>query len=165
MASRILRPLLRLWAGVVLFGILLFAASYAAQRSAPRFDPATQALATLRDPSGIGDAFVVDLADDPEERNRGLMHRTVVERPMLFAFPDEAPRSFWMKNTLVPLDIAFFRSDGSWVSSARMDPCAGDPCPSYLSDGPARYALEFAAGETGARIGAGWTLEVTSSSR
>lgn len=110
------------------------------------------------DPSGVAIALDVEFATTPEQRTVGLMHRPTVDRGMLFVFDDEAPRSFWMKNTLVPLDIAYFRADGAWVSSARMEPCAADPCRTYESAGPARYALELPAGGLGASIGSGWTL-------
>lgn len=102
----------------------------------------------------------VELADTPEEWRQGLMDRPIVERGMVFIFEEDAPRSFWMKQTLVPLDIAYFASDGTWVSSARMEPCTEDPCASYASSGPAMYALELPAGGIGQAIGRGWTMEV-----
>jgi uncharacterized membrane protein (UPF0127 family) len=65
---------------------------------------------------------------------------------MLFVFDDEQLRSFWMKDTLIPLDLAFFDSDGVLVSKTSMATCPDGDCPSYPSDGPARYALEAALG-------------------
>jgi uncharacterized membrane protein (UPF0127 family) len=125
---------------------------------------ANDATVALTDPAGIESVMAVDVADEPAEWETGLMHRETVERGMLFAFPDEVPRSFWMKNTLVPLDISYFAADGTWVSSARMEPCVADPCETYLSAGPARYALELPAGGAGAAIGSGWKLSVRSGS-
>ncbi|RPI22311.1 MAG: hypothetical protein EHM57_05495, partial [Actinobacteria bacterium] len=53
---------------------------------------------------------------------------------------------FWMKNTLLPLDIAFFAGDGSFVDRLTMEPCPGDPCPVYRPSGPYRLAVEVPAG-------------------
>jgi uncharacterized membrane protein (UPF0127 family) len=59
----------------------------------------------------------VEIADDASERVRGLMYRTALaeNRGMLFVFPDEERLSFWMKNTLIPLSIAFIDSKGRIV--------------------------------------------------
>ena len=66
---------------------------------------------------------------------------------MLFIFPDEAPRSFWMKNTRIPLDILYFDSQQNLVSMQQdVPPCRTERCPSYPSEGPARYVLELNAG-------------------
>ena len=56
-----------------------------------------------------GTSVVAELADDPELRARGLMERAELapDHGMLFVYPDEAQRSFWMKNTPLPLSIAF----------------------------------------------------------
>ena len=76
------------------------------------------------------------------------MHRTSLasDHGMLFVFDHEAPLTFWMKNTLIPLDIIYFAHDGSFVSSTTMVPCTGDPCTIYPSRAPASYALEVPAG-------------------
>lgn len=65
---------------------------------------------------------------------------------MLFLFPHEQVLSFWMKNTLIPLDIFYFDARGQIVSATTMEPCKADPCPSYSSEGAAQFALEVAAG-------------------
>lgn len=92
---------------------------------------------------------VAEVADDPDERRRGLMGREDVPdgTGMLFLFEEAAPRSFWMKDTLVPLDIAWIR-DGHVVGVTTMPPCgSGTPqCPSYPSPGPVDAALEVPAG-------------------
>ena len=103
-----------------------------------------------------GQRFSVELATNEAAREHGLMMRTslAADHGMLFVFPDTAPRGFWMKNTLIPLDILYFNADRKLVS-AQLDvpPCRADPCPVYPSAGPARYVLELSAG-TVRRIGA-----------
>jgi uncharacterized membrane protein (UPF0127 family) len=65
---------------------------------------------------------------------------------MLFIFPEEMPRSFWMKDTLIPLDMIFISAYLVIVDITTMQPCATDPCPDYTSRQPARYVLEVNAG-------------------
>ncbi len=106
-------------------------------------------------------AFSVEVADDPFEQTRGLQHRT--ELPdgtgMLFVFPADQPLSFWMKETLIPLDVLYFTQEGDFVRSYRMDPCTKDPCANYPSLVPARMALEVNAGVVEKEgIGPGWRL-------
>jgi len=62
---------------------------------------------------------------------------------MLFIFSDDEPRSFWMKNTPIPLSIAFARADGTIVRIAEMDALTERPT---SSGSPARYALEMNRG-------------------
>lgn len=154
---RIVRRLVWVWA---CFGALLIAALAMGIFAPPQVVPEGEATIALTDPTGTTITLDVEVADAPDEWQTGLMNRPQVTRGMLFVFPEDSPQSFWMKNTLVPLDIAYFRSDGAWVSSARMEPCIEDPCASYPSDGPAMYALELPAGGVGAGIGSGWKLLV-----
>lgn len=64
--------------------------------------------------------FEVEIADDAGERSQGLMYREQLAQNagMLFLYPDEKPRSFWMKNTPLPLDIIFIGTDGEVVHVA-----------------------------------------------
>lgn len=102
----------------------------------------------------IGDVeFRVELALDEEERAQGLMFRPRLSADdgMLFVYPSEGHRSFWMGNTLIPLDIAFFREDGALinVNETPTYPDPRNPPPSYAtsnSHGPARFVLEMNLG-------------------
>ena len=104
-----------------------------------------------------GQRFVVEIADTIEKQALGLMFRDSMpaDRGMLFIFPNEAPRSFWMKNTRIALDIIYFDKDLKLVSiSADTPPCRLSDCPNYPSAAPAKYVLELNAG-TAAQLGVG----------
>ncbi len=92
----------------------------------------------------------VELATTPPERRKGLMFRRSLAQDtgMLFVYPDPAERSFWMKNTLIPLSIAYADESGRIVRILEMlpDPGTGAPLPRYLSGEPAIYALEMERG-------------------
>jgi uncharacterized protein len=117
----------------------------------PALHPEIDAMpATIVTIAGPGDAVEVAarVATSPEERRRGLMD--VTELPdgtgMLFDF--DAPRSggFWMKDTLVPLDIAFADADGTILAILTMAPCRAEPCDVYQPGVVHRAALEVPAG-------------------
>ncbi len=96
-------------------------------------------------------AFNVWLATDDEHRQRGLMQVTEADlapvdgavRGMLFIFPDEEYLSFWMYNTITPLDIAFINAEGRIVKTHTMAPLETRLYPSVE---PAQFALEVLAG-------------------
>jgi uncharacterized membrane protein (UPF0127 family) len=93
--------------------------------------------------------LVVAVADTPETRRRGLMNVTDLGAldGMLFVWEADTAAAFWMKNTLIPLDIAFFSVDGSFVDRLTMEPCTADSCPLHSASGLYRYALEAPAGD------------------
>lgn len=96
-----------------------------------------------------GQRFTVEIADDDQERARGLMFRRDLpsDHGMLFVFPEAAWQSFWMRNCLIPLDILYFDADARFVSGHfNAPPCNADQCPSYPSEGPAKYVLELNGG-------------------
>jgi uncharacterized protein len=97
--------------------------------------------------------FLVEIADDETERQRGLMHREPLadDRGMLFQFPDVAERSFWMHDTPSPLDIIYIDPRGVIVSIAASAPPNSDAL--IPSNGPAMGVLELRAGRA-AEIGA-----------
>lgn len=75
----------------------------------------------------------VEVADTDPERQRGLMQRTslAADAGMVFVFPSETAGGFWMKNTLIPLSIAFYDAERRIVRILDMEPCRRDPCPVY----------------------------------
>jgi len=113
-----------------------------------------------------GKHFKVEIAETSEEQALGLMFRDSMpaDQGMLFIFPNEAPRSFWMKNTRIPLDIIYFDKDLKMVSiSADTPPCRVNRCPSYPSKAPAKYVLELNAGtvsELGVGVGDRLTVDL-----
>ena len=108
--------------------------------------------------SVIGRIFV-EVPDDREEFARGLMFRKHLpwNAGMLFAFDDEEIRRFWMKNTLIPLDMIFVDSSSKIIDiKENVPPCKQEECPTYPSKEPAQYVLEVNAGfvqEKGVKIG------------
>ena len=92
--------------------------------------------------------YTAYVADTPAIRELGLMNVTEADLPedrgMIFVFPSDQYLSFWMRNTIIPLDIAYIRSDGRIVKTYTMEPLneAG-----YPSIERARFALEVRGGQ------------------
>jgi uncharacterized membrane protein (UPF0127 family) len=89
------------------------------------------------------------LAATSEQHSQGLMGRTDLAGydGMLFRFDDDTQTSFYMKDTLIPLSIAWFDAEGRFMSTTDMPPCGDEPvCPTYGPDEPYRYALEVPQG-------------------
>jgi uncharacterized membrane protein (UPF0127 family) len=103
--------------------------------------------ATLTITNSTGDEVVVpvEIADTDAERQRGLMERTALaeDAGMLFVFDREQPLSFWMKNTLIPLSVAYIDAEGRIVDIQDMQPLDETPHPSAEL---AQYALEVNQG-------------------
>ena len=97
-----------------------------------------------------GQRFTVEVAESQEKQALGLMFRDSMpdDHGMVFIFPAEGMRSFWMKNTKIPLDIFYFDEDLRLVNvSENTPPCRSSRCPGYPSTGPAKYVLELNAGK------------------
>jgi hypothetical protein len=92
-----------------------------------------------------GHRITVEVARRPDERARGLMFRESLpaDHGMLFVFPREEVQQFWMRNTTVPLSIAYADTSGRIVRIADLEPLDERPVTSL---GPARYALEMNRG-------------------
>lgn len=103
---------------------------------------------TVRTAAGAVHRFTVELARSPEEQATGLMNRPSLAPDRGMIFPHEPPRpaSFWMKNTLIPLDIIFIRTDGTIANIAENTvPLSLDP---VVSLEPVGLVLELAGGRT-----------------
>jgi len=93
--------------------------------------------------------FRVELAKTDEARARGLMYRQNLpaDQGMLFIFEKQDRYSFWMKNTLIPLDMIWINQDLKVVFiSPNNAPCAAEFCPTIDAPSPAKYVLELNAG-------------------
>jgi uncharacterized protein len=90
----------------------------------------------------------VEIARTAAERQRGLMNRRSLtpKAGMVFVFPTDSRGGFWMRNTLIPLDIAFYDRRGRILRILTMTPCRRDPCTVYDPRVAYRGALEVNAG-------------------
>lgn len=100
----------------------------------------------------------IEVADSPELQQKGLMHRESLadDAGMLFLYFQETNGTFWMKDTLIPLSIAFFDRDGIILKMLDMEPCEADPCRSYVPGVAYQGALEVNQGafeEWGVEVG------------
>ena len=116
-----------------------------------------QNLPTITLNAGIHN-ITAEVAQTPQERATGLMFRESMAagHGMLFVFERPEPQCFWMKNTLMALDVAFIADDGTIVNLADMKPQSDD---SHCSTKPVRFVLEMNAGWFAKRqIKAGYQL-------
>jgi uncharacterized membrane protein (UPF0127 family) len=113
---------------------------------------------TIHGSNGVVERLHVWVADDDAERAKGLMGVTQLAptQGMAFLFDGPSIESFWMKDTLIPLSVAFVDTKGAIVTIREMEPCRSDPCPTYDSEAPYVMAIEANRGwfeDNGVRIG------------
>ena len=110
-------------------------------------DPSASALLSIGTDVGTT-SLDIQVADTPAERETGLMGREGLSPydGMAFVWRKPVVGTFWMKDTLIPLSIAFWDDAGRIISILDMDPCTEDPCPSYGPDDPFIGAVEVARG-------------------
>lgn len=126
---------------ILLMGLLLFLVACTAEK-------------TIIQKVKIGEnTFNVEIANTPEKKMKGLMFRSSLDndRGMIFPFEEEAEKRFWMKDTLIPLDMVFINKEKVIVNITTATPCKEMPCMNYESGAPAMYVLEINAGETAKR--------------
>jgi hypothetical protein len=105
----------------------------------------------------------VQVADTATERRTGLMGRESVDPydGMAFVWDEPVQATFWMKDTRIPLSIAFWDDQGRIISILDMDPCTADPCPSYGPGEPFVGAVEVGRGTFAMRgVAVGDTVEL-----
>jgi uncharacterized membrane protein (UPF0127 family) len=122
------------------------ASATSAAASAPALSPAATGPHVVL-PDGF--SVFVEVAADDSTREQGLMFRDRLpgDRGMIFLFPATNEYAFWMKNTLIPLDMIWIDEQRHVVHVAHdVPPCKADPCPSYPPKALARYVLELQAG-------------------
>lgn len=120
------------------FVLLMLGAAQAQPAGEPQRLPVTQLRAGMH-------LIQAEVAQNDQQRAIGLMHRRSmpVNNGMLFIFEAPSQQCFWMRNTLLPLSIAFVADDGSIVNISDMQPMSDD---SHCSAKPVRYALEMNQG-------------------
>ena len=94
--------------------------------------------------------FNVEIADSKEERALGLMNREKLceDCGMLFVYPEEGDYKFWMKNTLIPLDIIWMDSNYNVLHIAEAVPCVTEQCELYGPSEDSIYILEINSGKS-----------------
>lgn len=141
LSRSIVRSLSCIRAGMLLTTMLVVAAAGAqpaAVTGTPQLLPTTTLSAGMRN-------IVAMVASTPEQREIGLMFRQsmAAHEGMIFVFEEPAEQCFWMRNTLIPLSIAFLGDDGTVVNVAEMKPMTLDQ---HCSARPVRYVLEMNQG-------------------
>ena len=124
--------------------VLLLAVACGSTASSGPGEPAGLSIRT----AGGTVTLEVQVADTASERRTGLMGRESLEpyEGMAFVWDEPVETTFWMKDTLIPLSIAFWGVDGRIIAIVDMDPCTADPCPSYGPDEPFVGAVEVGQG-------------------
>jgi len=107
-----------------------------------------QAAATATKADGTVCQLCLWLAGSGDQRALGLMYATDLGGPdgMVFHYDAPTTSAFWMKNTVMPLSIAFYGADGTFLDAFDMAPCAADPCPSYPTPSNFTDAIEVPQG-------------------
>jgi uncharacterized protein len=143
--------------------VLVLLVAAACGSSDPSRNTSDSATLQIRTASGVR-SLDVQVADTADERRTGLMGRESLSPydGMAFLWTDPVQSSFWMKDTLIPLSVAFWDQDGRIVSIIDMEPCTDDPCPTYGPNTPFLGAVEVAQGDLARHgVAVGDTVDLT----
>lgn len=112
--------------------------------AAPSSSPTFRLGTAIIDTDAGAVMVVIEVADSAVLQQQGLMGRESLDDDsgMMFLFFKNTDAGFWMKDTLIPLSIAFFDRSGAILAILDMDPCEADPCPSFNPGVSYRGALE-----------------------
>jgi uncharacterized protein len=128
--------------------VLLCLTSLGACHDESAAPPSSSGRATFTTTSGPVRTALLEVARTDAEHQRGLVGRIELagNSGMVFVYGGQTNGSFWMKDTLIPLSIAFWGDDGRVVDILEMEPCPADPCTVYTPRAPYTTALEMNAG-------------------
>ena len=133
--------------------VFIMGCQLSGNRSLPVKTPENQNLAQYLPVEAMLEINGVDIelevAQTPEQQARGLMYRTELAsgRGMLFPFNPARPIGFWMKNTVIPLDIIYLKDQVVITIHPNVPPCEVKVCPTYRSKGEVDQVIELAAGQ------------------
>jgi uncharacterized membrane protein (UPF0127 family) len=150
---KIIKDKKMLYAGLILltiaFGILVYFSRNRQSAVELKEKLSVQEKKIIKDIVVGGNTITVEVANSRHKKQRGLMFRKELpeNEGMLFLFGLEGYYTFWMKNTLIPLDVIWINSDLEIIHIEKNLPsCIQDPCDSYTPGGPARYVIEVNGG-------------------
>jgi uncharacterized membrane protein (UPF0127 family) len=142
-----------LYAGLILltiaFGILVYFSRNRQSAVELKEKLSVQEKKIIKDIKIDGNTVTVEVANSRHKKQRGLMYRENLpeNEGMLFLFGLEGYYTFWMKNTLIPLDIIWTNSNLDIVHIEKnLQSCISDPCEGYTPPSPARYVIELNGG-------------------
>jgi len=134
---------------LVSVGLVVLTLATCANGAEPEPGAATnRILVRIRTTGGTVELENLEVARTPDAWARGLMGRASLPEDggMAFVFGGQTSAAFWMKDTLIPLSILFWQSDGGIIDILDMSPCRADPCPVYRASAPYIGAIEMNRG-------------------
>ncbi len=128
--------------------VVLALASCTSGKEPVHGDAGNRIVVRIRTAGGTIELENLEVARTPEAWARGLMGRASLPQDggMAFLFDEETRAAFWMKDTLIPLSILFWRGDGRIIDILDMRPCRADPCTVYRASAPYVGAIEMNRG-------------------